>query len=172
MINFFYCYKQFKKLSRSLMNTSIPKTSSKEKQKNKPKIGAGSKDEKRKQKKEKLAEILQKKKEAQQQAQQPQQQNFVEPVTFGKEFYESLQEISATDVSNMVRKPSKREKTLNAISSLKQIYGNSNFTNPNAVFGEVDNILLNKTINLQQQQAFEEQKKIEQQIQEKQKNKH
>ncbi|KAK8890017.1 hypothetical protein M9Y10_034776 [Tritrichomonas musculus] len=148
------------------MQSTIPKATNKDKQKNKPKIGAGSKDEKRKQKKEKLAEVLQMKKEAQQAAQKTPE----EPVTFGKDFEMNLLQISVTDVSDMVRKPSKRQKAMNAVSNLKQIFANSNFSNSTAIFGEVNSLLNQKSANLQAQNALEEQKRIEKEMIEKQLN--
>ncbi|OHT06415.1 TolA [Tritrichomonas foetus] len=147
--------------------STIPITSQKEKQKNKPKIGAGSKDEKRKQKKEKLAEVLQMKKDAQEAAQKPPEP----PVTLGKEFFDCLDQISATEVPDTSRKLNKRQQTLNAVMQMKQIFATTSFANTNNVLNVVDQQINMKTEILQTKLAQEEQKRLEQEKQAKLKQK-
>ena len=145
--------KNLKKMS------SIPNVSNKEKQKNKPRLNAGSKDEKRRMKKEKLAKELGDKKKMQEsmiKAKEP-----VQPVTLGKEFYDALDQISSADISSSIRKPGKKLQTLNAVEQMKQIFAQSTFSNPTNIFNAVDNQLEAKTRNLQAKLYEEEQKRIE-----------
>ena len=150
------------------MHSTNPKVSSKEKLKSKPKIGAGSKEEKRKMKKEKLAEALQKKVESNEKEVQPTKR--VIPVTFDQDFYDSLKSVIDTDVSTLVPQPTKKQKALNAVDKMKRLLANSNFSNPDTVFNEVDAIIDRKTTYLQQKIADEEQRKFEKEQREKQQN--
>lgn len=147
-----------------------PIVSNKEKLKIKPKIGAGSKEEKRKQKKEKLVKALQKKNEEKIAEATISEKKREAPVTFGQEFYDSLFEVMSTDVSSMVRKPTKRQKTYNAVSQMKKLFARSDFTNPDAIFEEVDGVIDKKATNLQRKLEEEEQMKLEKEMREKQKN--
>ena len=151
------------------MDPSKPNISNKDKLKNKPKIGAGSKEEKRKMKKEKLAQNLQKKNEEKIVAEIP-EKKWEAPVSFGKDFRDSLYEVMDADVSNMVRKPTKRQKALNAVDQMKQFYATSDFSNPRVVFEEVDVRIQKKTINLQRKNEEEEEKRIRREMREKERN--
>lgn len=139
------------------METIKPVTK-KEKQKDKPKIGAGTKDEKRKQKKEKLMKELQMKKEAQQPVPEAPP---VQPATFGNDFSEMLARISLSpNTGESLTEKGKKKRTTEQVAQMKNIYASIEF-NANPIFRDVDKQLTMKTQARAQQGQFEEAKRIQ-----------